>query len=244
MQQPEDGFGTAEVLPGVRAPDGRADHPVRLDGQVQQARRDDLPVRPDHRAATNLPAMDVSTQTGQRWPYSLPQERPRAVVKADLLPAVSVLSLFGLLGIPLGWLWAQLAPAQRSQVQLDGKPLAIDIEAWHRFDALVIFLLLALATGVIIGAGTWLLRERRGPVAMIAAVLGALMAGWLGEMMGGAFLGDRYAPNGPPAVGQIVDQAPEITTSWVLIAAPLATALTYGLLAAWNGRDDLGRRLG
>jgi hypothetical protein len=30
---------------------------------------------------------------------------------------------------------------------------------------------------------------------------------------------------------------------WVLLAPPFATALTYCLLAAWNGRDDLGRRL-
>ncbi|MGH3434817.1 MAG: DUF2567 domain-containing protein [Thermocrispum sp.] len=176
--------------------------------------------------------------------FVVPVQRPKVVVKADLLPAVSVLSLFGLLGIPLGWLWARLAPSQLSQIQPNGKPLAINIESWHAFDALVIFALLALACGAVIGAGSWLLRERRGPVVMAAAVLGALMAGWLGTMMGGAFIGDRYAPDGPPRVGQLVEQAPAIGTSWVLIVAPLATALTYGLLAAWNGRDDLGRRLG
>jgi ABC-type Fe3+ transport system permease subunit len=176
--------------------------------------------------------------------FQLPRERPRVVVKADLLPAISILSLFGLLGIPLGWLWAQLAPPQRSQIQPDGKAYPIDIEAWHAFDAVVIFALLAAACGVVIGVGTWLLRERRGPVAMAAAVLGSLLAGWLGTTMGGAFLGDRYTPDGPPEVGQIIDVAPEITTDWVLICAPLTCAFTYALLAAWNGRDDLGRRLG
>ena len=176
--------------------------------------------------------------------FQLPRERPRVVVKADLLPAVSVLSLFGLLGIPLGWLWAQLAPPRLAQLQTDGKPRPIDIEAWHDGDALAIFGLLAAACGVVIGAGAWLLRGRRGPVAMVAAVLGALMAGWLGSTMGGAFVGGRYAMDGSPQVGQIIELAPQISSDWVLICAPLTTALTYGLLAAWNGRDDLGRRLG
>ncbi|WP_051310225.1 DUF2567 domain-containing protein [Thermocrispum agreste] len=176
--------------------------------------------------------------------HQLPRERARVVVKADLLPAVSVLSTFGLLGIPLGWLWAQVAPPQRAQVHPDGKPHPIDIEAWHVFDAVVIFALLAGACGVVIGAGTWMLRERRGPVAMAAAVLGAQVAGWLGTLMGGVFLGDRYTLTEPPEVGQIVDIAPQITTDWVLICAPFTAALTYGFLAAWNGRDDLGRRLG
>lgn len=176
--------------------------------------------------------------------FLVPRERPKVVVKADLLPAISVLSLFGLLGIPLGWLWSRLAPAQLSLIRSAGEPVPIDIEAWHEFDALVIFALLAAACGVFIGAVVWLLRERRGPVAMAAAVLGALMAGWLGELTGGAFVGGRYTVDGPPKVGDIVEQAPQISTSWVLIVAPLLTALTYGLLAAWNGRDDLGRRLG
>lgn len=174
----------------------------------------------------------------------LRRERPKVVVKADLLPALSVLSLFGLLGVPLGWLWARLAPPQKSQVLSDGKPSAIDIESWHAFDAMAIFVLLSVAMGVLIGVVVWLLRERRGPVAMVAAVLGSLMAAWLGTLMGGAFLGDRYTPKQPPKVGDIVEQAPQIGTGWVLLAAPLATALVYGLLAAWNGRDDLGRRLG
>lgn len=174
----------------------------------------------------------------------LRRERPKVVVKADLLPALSVLSLFGLLGVPLGWLWARLAPPQKSQVLSDGKPAAIDIEAWHAFDAMAIFVLLSVATGVLIGVVVWLLRERRGPVVMVAAVLGSLMAAWLGRLMSGMFIGDRYALDKPPQVGDIVVQAPEVGSAWVLVIAPLATALTYGLLAAWNGRDDLGRRLG
>jgi hypothetical protein len=30
----------------------------------------------------------------------------------------------------------------------------------------------------------------------------------------------------------------------VLLTGPLGVSLTYSLLTTWNGRDDLGRRLG
>ena len=38
--------------------------------------------------------------------------------------------------------------------------------------------------------------------------------------------------------------APALETWWGLLAWPLAAALAYGCCAAWNGLDDLGRRLG
>lgn len=176
--------------------------------------------------------------------FLLSRERPKVVVKADLLPAVSVLSMIGMIGIPVGWLWSRLAPPQRSVIASDGKPQPIDIETWHSFDALVIFALLSFAAGIFVGALVWLMRERRGPVIMFAAVLGSLLAAWLATLMGGAFTGGLYPVDGPPAVGDILDKAPEISTGWVMLIQPLATALAYGLLAAWNGSDDLGRRLG
>jgi predicted DNA repair protein MutK len=42
----------------------------------------------------------------------------------------------------------------------------------------------------------------------------------------------------------VVEQAPQLESAWVLVAWPLLTALVYGVLAAWNAMDDLGRRLG
>jgi hypothetical protein len=42
----------------------------------------------------------------------------------------------------------------------------------------------------------------------------------------------------------VVPEAPHLETIWGLLAWPLATALAYGMLAAWNGMEDLGRRLG
>ncbi len=175
----------------------------------------------------------------------IPRERPKVVVKADLLPAISVLSTVALVGIPLGWLWAHLAPPQRSVVAESGSPVPIQLESWHLFDDLVIFALLGIAAGVFIGALVWMLRERRGPVIMIAAVLGSLLAAWLAALLGeGMFAGGLYEITEPPAVGDLIDKAPVLRTRWVLLVQPMITALTYGVLAAWNGSDDLGRRLG
>lgn len=175
----------------------------------------------------------------------IPRSRAKVVVKADLLPAVSILSTVALVGIPVGWLWARLAPPQRMLVREDGTPGPLPMESWHRFDDLVIFALLGVVAGVFIGALIWLFRERRGPVVMIAAVLGSLLAAWLGALLGeGMFAGDLYALDVPPKIGDVVEQAPALDTQWVLVMQPMFTALTYGLLAAWNGLDDLGRRLG
>ncbi|WP_020671498.1 DUF2567 domain-containing protein [Amycolatopsis nigrescens] len=187
----------------------------------------------------------ASAPAGSPWLFAIPRERPKVVVKADLLPAVSVLSMISLLGIPLGWLWSMLAPPERVRVvAATGPPVPLQLESWHRFDAMVIYVLLGLSAGLVTGAVVWLMRERRGPVVLFAMVAGSALAGWLGTMMATAFANGRYEVTAPPALGAVLEQAPEVGTLWVLLAQPLAAALVYGLLAAWNGRDDLGRRLG
>ncbi|EME61478.1 DUF2567 domain-containing protein [Amycolatopsis decaplanina] len=184
-------------------------------------------------------------------PWSVPvlpkprRPHPKVVVKADLLPAVSVLSTAGLLGFPLAWLWSRLAPPQRMRVINDRGGLAsLELESWHRFDDLAVYGFLALGAGLLIGIVTWLLRERRGPVVLIAATGGATLAGWLGTTMGVSFANSRYEIAAAPAVGDVIAKAPQIESPWILLAAPLMTTLAYTLLTAWNGREDLGRRLG
>jgi len=176
--------------------------------------------------------------------FVLPRRRPLVVVKADLLPAVSVLCVVGLLGIPLGWLWSRLAPPERVYVRDANLVIPLQLESWHRFDDLAIFGLVGLAAGLCTGIAVWMLRERRGPVIMIAAAFGALLSAWLCAKIGLAFANSHYALSGAPAPNSVINEAPRLETMWVIVAQPLATALVYGLLAGWNGRDDLGRRLG
>jgi hypothetical protein len=179
--------------------------------------------------------------------YLVPREPPKVRIKADLLPALSVLSTAGLLGIPLGWLWSRMAPPQRVRVVSTtpgDQPIPLELESWHRFDDLAIYGLLMFGLGIVIGVAVWLLRERRGPVMLLAAVGGAALASWLGTQMGSVFANSEYEITGTPVLGVVLSQAPMLETSWVLLTAPLGTVLVYGLLAAWNGHDDLGRRLG
>ncbi|GGM37622.1 hypothetical protein GCM10012275_05810 [Longimycelium tulufanense] len=171
--------------------------------------------------------------------------RPRVVVRRDLLPAVSVLSTVSLLGIPLGWLWAELAPGQQLRVGQGGRLTSLPLESYHLFDDIGIFLLLTFAAGLLAGGAVWLLRQRRGPVVMVAAAAGSLLAAWLATRMGLTFAEIMYPqPGGPVPVGTVLHRPPRLESAWVVLAQPLATLLTYGACAAWNGRDDLGRRLG
>jgi hypothetical protein len=170
--------------------------------------------------------------------------RPKVVVKPDLLPAVSVFSLLSLVGIPLAWLWAQLAPSQLKAVAQNGQLIPLTAESYHRFDAVAVFVALGLGAGLAAGVGVWFLRERRGPVVMAAAVLGSLGSAYLATLMVTMFTGWIYDVPTATKAGDVVTLAPSLDSMWVILAQPLATALAYGVLAAWNGMDDLGRRLG
>lgn len=169
--------------------------------------------------------------------------RPRVVVKADLLPGISVLSLLALLGIPLGWVWSRLAPATRVRVLPRDETLPLPMESWHRFADLGVFMLLGLAMGVIVGVAVWCLRGRRGPVVMLAAVAGSALSAVFAMRMGATFANSLYEVGSAPSVGDVLTSAPELSTAWIVLAQPLATAFTYAVLTIWNGRDDLGRRL-
>ncbi|GAA3062648.1 DUF2567 domain-containing protein [Actinokineospora globicatena] len=199
-----------------------ADQPVRT-----QDARDPLP--------TALPR--YPTPWGDRVPAQIH-------VRRDLLPAISVLSTVSLLGLAVGFLWSRLAPGLLVQIVEDGTPAALRTESYHRFDDLVLFMLLGLAAGVITGAAVWLMRERRGPVLLVAAVLGSALAAWLAYQVGLSWAQGRFPLPSAPAVGDVLTLAPRLESAWAVLAWPLGAALSYGIAAAWNGHDDLGRRLG
>lgn len=179
------------------------------------------------------------------YPYHLATPpRPKVHVKTDILPAVSVFSLLSLVGIPIAYLWAQLAPPQMKAVAQNGVLIPLTAESYHRFDALAIFVALGLGSGFVVGLGVWFLRERRGPVIMVGAVLGSLGSAFLAYLLTSAFTGMMYTMPAATKLADVVTIAPTIESGWAVMAQPLATALAYGVLAAWNGMDDLGRRLG
>jgi hypothetical protein len=184
-------------------------------------------------------------QQGHLFAAQFPRQRPMVSVKADLLPAVSVASTAALAGLPLAWIWSRIAPAIPGVLNSAGKPVPLPSPyGYHRFDDLAIFLLMGLAAGIATGVAMWMLRERRGPVILVAGVVGAFIAAWLAMRTGLSFAAGHYALTTAPKSGSVFAIAPRLESGWAIIAQPLGTALAYGILAAWNGTNDLGRRFG
>jgi uncharacterized protein DUF2567 len=173
-----------------------------------------------------------------------PTRRPTVVVRADLVPAISVASVAAIVGLPLGWIWSRVAPAIPGALNGSGQPVPLPSPyGYHRFDDLAIFMLMGLGAGIVTGVAIWMLRERRGPVMMLAGVVGAVIGAWLAMHIGESFAAGHYALATAPQAGAVFDIAPRLETTWGIIVQPLGVALAYGVLAAWNSTNDLGRRL-
>lgn len=177
------------------------------------------------------------------WSYS-----PGRIQRSDLpsaragwwVPAVGVLGTVIALGLPLGVLWAWLAPAEfvahAIGTATPGKLLPFAGQDDHRFDDMATFALFGLAAGVLTGAALWLLR-RRDPLMLLVAVLGSLGAGWLAMRTGLWLVAARYpdlASTGAP-----FPRPPVLESAWVIVTQPFGVALSYCITTAWNGNDDL-----
>jgi hypothetical protein len=81
-------------------------------------------------------------------------------------------------------------------------------------------------------------------VVLLGAIAGSVVAGWLAMHLGEALAAGAYGNVALAAApGRTVARPPVLESSWVLLAAPFTLALTYSALVAWNGSDDLDRRL-
>ncbi|MGH3872772.1 MAG: DUF2567 domain-containing protein [Pseudonocardiaceae bacterium] len=163
--------------------------------------------------------------------------RPGVTVAAALL----VLCAVAALALPLGWLWSRLAPPElvARSARGSGGVLPIAGQSEHRFDDMATFLLLGLAAGVLTGAALWLLRRWRGPVVLLAAMLGSLVAAWLAMRFGLWLAAGRYPDLASSGVA--FPRAPVLESGWVVIAQPFGLAVTYSITTACNGADDLRR---
>lgn len=159
-----------------------------------------------------------------------------AVVRADLVPALQVLGAVALLGFPLGALWSQLAPpefvARSPLAPTPGGVLPFIGQSEHRFDDMATFLLFGIAAGVLTGAALWRFRSWRGPLLVVSAVLGSLIAAWLAMRIGLWIVAASY-PN-LASTGAPYPRPPVLESSWVIIAQPFGAAVSYCIAAAWN----------
>jgi hypothetical protein len=152
------------------------------------------------------------------------------------------------LGAPLGLLWAVLAP-DVPVVQGENGPLLtsaqpeqfVAADAWYTF--------LGVAFGILVAVAAWFaLRRYRGAIALAGVTLGAVgaaIAAWkLGRLIGlddyeqlktAAAVGDHFTKPADLRAGELhlfLGFVPGLRGD--LLAAPLAAAATYTLLAGWS----------
>jgi hypothetical protein len=189
----------------------------------------------------------------------LPTDRPgrltRAELRADLPAGLRFAGIVAVAGLLVGASWSVLAPVVHV-VALPGAGSGSPAgEADHAFDAVAVQVLLTGALGVVAGAVAWHRRHRRGPVLMVAAVAGSLIAAWLAGRVG-AVLATTTTPVpvlvDPTAVGAAGvpgPPLPAVLTSlpaspgpwWTALVAGLLAALAYVLAAIVDGHEDMGR---
>lgn len=163
-----------------------------------------------------------------------------SVVRQGCEP-VGVVGAVAVVGLPLGALWSWLAPAEfvvrSARVAPPGAVLPFVGQAEHRFDDMATFLLLGLAAGVLTGVALWLLHRRRGPLVLLAAVLGSLISAWLAMRVGLWLAAARYPDLA--STGKPFGRPPVLESAWVIITQPFGVAFTYCITTAWNGTEDL-----
>ncbi|MEU5964982.1 DUF2567 domain-containing protein [Micromonospora parva] len=174
-------------------------------------------------------------------------DEPRRPGRAVATVVGAVLALAAL-GVPLGLLWAALAPDTPVLKTAEGaiyaepqpeQPIAAD--GW--------FSLLGLAFGLLVALAVWVvLRRRRGPVGLVAAVLGTLVAAPVAWQVGrriGLATFDRLLATAP--AGQAFNKPADLRAGgvdWLLGVLPVphgnlllpafGAAVMYTLLAGWS----------
>jgi hypothetical protein len=168
---------------------------------------------------------------------------------------VAVAAGVAALGVPLGWLWAVLAPNVPVQV-VDGGVVPTEAEPEEFFAADGWFVLLGVAFGLLAAAAVWfLLRRYRGPVVLAALAVGAVGAGllawWVGRQIGLSGYREQVFQ---AAVGTDLGRPPDLRAKelgwWFgfiprvqgdLLVPAVAAAVGYTMSAAWS-RDPSLRR--
>ncbi|TDB82634.1 DUF2567 domain-containing protein [Micromonospora sp. KC721] len=191
---------------------------------------------------------DEPAAAPRSWPAYTGGPQPVGPPRRGVVVATA--TLFGLtaLGVPLGLLWAAVAPGTPVVKTADGaiyaqpqpeQPIAAD--GW--------FSLLGLGFGVLAAIGLWvLLRRRRGPAVLGVAALGALgaaLVAWqLGRRIG---LADYERLLAAAPEGTAFSKPADLRAGgieWVFGVLPVpfgnvllpafAAAVTYTLLAGWS----------
>lgn len=179
-----------------------------------------------------------------------PTSRQRAV-------ATVVVGL-ALTGVPIGALWAWMAPAAHGVAALthDGERVHDELgpEAEHFFVAAVLMLGLASVVAAVAAVLVWQWRSHRGPAIVAGLCVGILGAAAVAAGVGALLVHWQYGTvnvDAAPVTQQnpvyYFTKAPPVffghtppQIACTLVAPAAVGGLVYAVLAAANPRDDLG----
>lgn len=182
---------------------------------------------------------------------------PPASRRREVRAALGVVLVVLLVSAIGGVVWAVLAPTERVVVVQPGRGAALTGESAHRFDAMALFVCVAMVVGVLTAAAVWRLRRVRGPIMqcalLFASLVGAELMSWFGELV--AHWMHPHSSNPPlhtiVAMPPTVDGWRDLVDHWihsdlsagawtVVLVQPLFAALVILLLAALSTSEDLG----
>ncbi|MEV0458904.1 DUF2567 domain-containing protein [Catellatospora methionotrophica] len=189
-------------------------------------------------------------------PYQGPIEPVRPATGgrgADVLWALVLAAVIGVLGLGLGLLWHAVAPTLPLRI-VEGGAVYTSPEPEQLAAAEGWFVLLGLGFGLLCAIGAWvLLPARRGPIQLAGLLVGTLIAGWaawwLGHDIGLAAYQDKLA-NAP--VDTLIQKPVDLRAvkkltffpyaiGGVLLIPALGAVVTYALAAAWSRWPSLRR---
>lgn len=165
------------------------------------------------------------------WPLAPPARSvPRRPLTARVVvgQVLGILALFALLGAAAGWLWFVLWDSPPGVVA-DGRWFPDPYMPGQQavFDAIALYVLVAIGAGVLGGVVCALLLDRAELVTLAAVVVGSGLAGWLMALVG-AGLG----PDDPEALARTAADGTVLSGALAVHGVTPYLALPFGALVA------------
>ncbi|NNH72090.1 DUF2567 domain-containing protein [Nocardia uniformis] len=162
------------------------------------------------------------------------------VVRREIRAAAVVLAAVVVVSAVAGVVWAYLAPTERLLVVEPDRGAVLSGESAHQFDAVAVFVLIGIVTGLLTAAAAWRWRRVRGPILLAGLLLGSLVGAFTMSLVGEAAAELLYPRPHQPPVDSIVELAPTMRAWPAFIAQPLTAAVVMVVLIALSVADDLG----
>ena len=161
-----------------------------------------------------------------------------------LLPALARTAGVTLLGLPVGVLWAGLAPRPDVVVTAAGLDF-VDSQTKDFIAADGLLFVLGVTAGVLVGLAGWRVGRDRPLGTLLGLTLGGVLAGFVAARTG-ALLAGRPPASAAAPLGSVRDLPLRLHAYAVLLGWPAAAVLTFTLLALRRPQalpDGPGRRI-